>query len=61
MKSYVVQRPNSATNRTSLFRVAEVDSWMDYVNGDSFTYEYTSYPTYEAARHACDALNEARE
>lgn len=59
MKAYVVQLPNSNTNKTSLYRVTECNSWLDYINGDSFTYEYDSYPTYEAAQSACDALNKA--
>lgn len=56
-KSYVVQRPHSATNKSDLFRVSEFHSWQSYINGDSYTYEYESYPTYEGARNACDRLN----
>lgn len=56
-KSYVVQSPNSVTNRSDLFRVTEFYSWQRYIDGGAFTYEYTSYSTYEGARSACDLLN----
>lgn len=57
-KTYVVQLPYSVTNKGKFFRVTEVHSWQKYVNGESYVYEYTSFPTYNAARTACDRMNE---
>lgn len=49
-KSLVILQPNSKSNPSDKFRLADFDEWLDYHNGDSNEYNYVEYDTYEEAQ-----------
>jgi len=48
----VTLQPNSRTNPSDKFRVADYDEWIKYYNGDTDTYDFVEYETYEEAQDA---------
>jgi hypothetical protein len=55
--SFVVQQPNSETNRSDRYRVTDYEGWIKYINGASSTYAYVSFDTYAEAKAAADVAN----
>ncbi len=52
--SLVIQQPNSQTNNSDKYRVADYEGWLAYVNGATTVYAFAEYETYEAAQEAVE-------
>lgn len=55
--SFIVQQPNSNTNRTDKYRVADSDDLMRFINGAAKSYAYLEFDTYQEAETARDVAN----
>jgi hypothetical protein len=54
---HVVINPNSLTNDTPSYRVADYADWVKVTNGDATDYPYTPHDTYDAAAADANARN----
>lgn len=55
--AFVVQQPNTQTNDSDKYRVTDMHDWLNYVNGATTSYAFTSFDTYQEAKDAADKAN----
>jgi hypothetical protein len=60
MRRYMIQRPNSKSNRTKLFRVILHDDWLDWLNtgGPDAIPCVSEHATYGEANVVVSRLNQ---
>ena len=56
---FVIIRPHSNSNPTSMYRVCDIGDWMNNYNGATPSYAFTPYKTYKEAAEARDEANKS--
>jgi len=61
-KVYVTLQPNSNTNRSSAYAVADSQDWASFVNGESpYLVVHSSFSDFKSAKAMQDGLNKGTE